>query len=301
QIDNTVNSKYEGARGLDPAFIAELEKQFGFDKPPHERFLKMLGDYLTFDLGTSYFKGRDVSALIVEKLPVSMSLGIFTVLISYLVCIPLGIKKAVRDGTPFDIYSSSIIIVGYAIPSFLFAVLLITFFAGGSFYSWFPLRGLTSDNFEELSFFGQILDYLWHLTLPITALVVSHFASKTFLVKNSFLDEISKQYVLTARSKGLTERRILYGHVFRNAMLVVVAGFPAAFVSMFFTGSLLIETVFSLDGLGYLGYESAVKRDYPVVFGTLYVFTLLGLIAGLLSDLTYMLIDPRIDFEKREG
>ena len=300
-LDAVGSSKYEGARGLDPEFIAELEKQFGFDKPPHERFLKMLGDYLTFNLGTSYFKGKEVSEIILEKLPVSMSLGIFTVLISYLVSIPLGIRKAVRDGSVFDIYTSSIIIIGYAIPSFLFAVLLITFFAGGSFFSWFPLRGLTSDNFDELSMMGKTLDYLWHLVLPVTAMVIGHFASTTFLVKNSFLDEISKQYVLTARSKGLTEHSVLYGHVFRNAMLVVIAGFPAAFIGMFFTGNLLIETVFSLDGLGYLGYESAIKRDYPVVFGTLYLFTLMGLLAGLLSDLTYMFIDPRIDFDKRAG
>ena len=295
------SSNYEGAKGLDPEFIKDLEKQFGFDKPPHERFLKMLGDYMTFDLGMSYFKGKEVSELILEKMPVSMSLGIFTVLISYLVSIPLGIRKAVRDGSAFDIHTSGLIIIGYAIPSFLFAVLLITFFAGGSFWSWFPLRGLTSDNFNDLSAFGKILDYLWHLVLPITAMVIGHFASTTFLVKNSFLDEISKQYVLTARSKGLSEKSVLYGHIFRNAMLVVIAGFPAAFIGMFFTGNLLIETVFSLDGLGYLGYESAVKRDYPVVFGTLYVFTLMGLIAGLLSDLTYMFVDPRIDFDKREG
>jgi len=230
-----------------------------------------------------------------------MSLGIFTILISYLVSIPLGIRKAVRDGSKFDLYSSTIIIIGYAIPSFLFAVLLVTLFAGGSFFSWFPLRGLTSDDFDSLSLGGKILDYLWHLVLPVTSMVVGHFAAMTFLVKNSFLDEISKQYVLTARSKGIDEKKVLYGHIFRNAMLVVVAGFPAAFIGMFFTGSLLIETVFSLDGLGFLGYESAVKRDYPVVFGTLYLFTLMGLIAGLLSDLTYMFIDPRIDFDKREG
>lgn len=300
-MDAMGGSNYEGARGLDPEFIKELEKQFGFDKPPHERFLKMLKDYATFNLGTSYFKGKDVSELILDKLPVSMSLGIFTILISYLVSIPLGIRKAVRDGSQFDLYSSTIIIIGYAIPSFLFAVLLVTLFAGGSFFSWFPLRGLTSDDFDSLSVGRKILDYLWHLVLPVTSMVVGHFAAMTFLVKNSFLDEISKQYVLTARSKGIGEKKVLYGHIFRNAMLVVVAGFPAAFIGMFFTGSLLIETVFSLDGLGFLGYESAVKRDYPVVFGTLYLFTLMGLVAGLLSDLTYMFIDPRIDFDKREG
>jgi microcin C transport system permease protein len=294
-------SSYEGARGLDPEFIKQLEKQFGFDKPPHERFLKMIQDYLTFDLGDSYFKGRKVIDLIVEKMPVSISLGVFTILISYCVSIPLGIKKAVKNGTPFDIWSGTIIIIGYAIPSFLFAIMLITFFAGGSFVQWFPLRGLTSDGFETLSMVGKIMDYLWHLILPITAMVIGHFASTTFLVKNSFLDEIAKQYVLTARSKGVTERKVLYGHVFRNAMLVVIAGFPSAFIAMFFTGNLLIETVFSLDGLGLLGYESAIKRDYPVVFGTLYMMTLIGLIAGLISDLIYMMIDPRIDFEKRAG
>ncbi len=294
-------SSYEGARGLDPEFIKQLEKQFGFDKPPHERFLKMIKDYLTFDLGDSYFKGRKVIDLIIEKMPVSISLGVFTILISYCVSIPLGIKKAVRNGTPFDIWSGTVIIIGYAIPSFLFAIMLITFFAGGSFVQWFPLRGLTSDGFENLSMVGKITDYMWHLILPITAMVIGHFASTTFLVKNSFLDEIAKQYVLTARSKGVTERKVLYGHVFRNAMLVVIAGFPSAFIAMFFTGNLLIETVFSLDGLGLLGYESAIKRDYPVVFGTLYMMTLIGLIAGLISDLIYMMIDPRIDFEKRAG
>jgi microcin C transport system permease protein len=232
-------------------------------------------------------------------MPVSISLGVFTILISYFVSIPLGIRKAVKNGTPFDIWSGTIIIIGYAIPSFLFAIMLITFFSGGSFVQWFPLRGLTSDNFETLSLFGKITDYLWHLVLPITAMVIGHFASTTFLVKNSFLDEISKQYVLTARSKGVTETKILYGHIFRNAMLIVIAGFPAAFIGMFFTGNLLIETVFSLDGLGLLGYESAIKRDYPIVFGTLYMMTLIGLLAGLISDLVYMFIDPRIDFEKR--
>ncbi len=297
--DAGMSEKYRGSQGLDPEFIKELEKQFGFDKPAHERFIKMVGDYLTFDFGESYFKGKDVADLIWEKLPVSASLGIFTTLISYLIAIPLGIRKAVKDGTKFDFYTSGVIIVAYAIPSFLFAVLLITFFAGGGFFQWFPLRGLTSDNFEDLSMIGKIGDYLWHLSLPVLSLVIGHFAATTFLVKNSFLDEISKQYVVTARSKGLTERKVLYGHVFRNAMLVVIAGFPAAFVGMFFTGNLLIETVFSLDGLGYLGYESAVKRDYPVVFGSLFIFTLIGLLTSLISDLTYVFTDPRIDFEKR--
>jgi microcin C transport system permease protein len=292
---------YSSASGLDPEFIKQLEKQFGFDKPPHERFLIMIKNYLTFNFGESYFKGRSVIDIIIEKMPVSISLGVFTILISYCVSIPLGIRKAVKDGTPFDLWSGTVIIIGYAIPSFLFAIMLITFFAGGSFVQWFPLRGLTSDNFADLSLFDKIFDYLWHLILPITAMVIGHFASTTFLVKNSFLDEISKQYVLTARSKGLTEKNILYGHIFRNAMLVVIAGFPAAFISMFFTGNLLIETVFSLDGLGLLGYESTLKRDYPVVFATLYIMTLIGLIAGLISDIIYMLIDPRIDFEKRTG
>lgn len=295
------NSGYEGAQGLDPEFIASLEKQFGFDQPAYIRFFNMIGDYLTFDLGESYFKGKKVSTLILEKLPVSISLGVFTVLISYFVSIPLGIRKAVRNGTSFDFYTSTIIIIGYAIPGFLFAVLLITFFAGGSFFTWFPLRGLTSDDFDMLSTFDKILDYIWHLVLPVISIVIGHFAAMTFLVKNSFLEEISKQYVLTARSKGITEKKVLYGHIFRNAMLVVVAGFPAAFIGMFFTGSLLIETVFSLDGLGFLSYESAIKRDYPVVFGSLYLFTLIGLITGILSDLTYMFIDPRIDFEARKG
>lgn len=294
-------STYKGARGLDPEFIAQLEKQFGFDKPPHERFFKMLTDYLTFDLGESYFKGQRVIDLILDKMPVSISLGVFTILISYFVSIPLGIRKAVKDGTPFDFWSGTVIIIGYAIPSFLFAIMLITFFAGGSFVQWFPLRGLTSDGFEDLSLIGKVTDYLWHLVLPVISMVIGHFASTTFLVKNSFIDEISKQYVLTAQSKGLTETRVLYGHIFRNAMLVVIAGFPAAFIAMFFTGNLLIETVFSLDGLGLLGYESAIKRDYPVVFGTLYIMTLIGLVAGLISDLVYMFIDPRIDFEKRAG
>jgi len=297
----TSQSSYEGSRGLDPEFIKQLEKQFGFDKPAHIRFLTMIKNYLTFDLGESYFKGRRVIDLIIEKMPVSISLGVFTILISYLVSIPLGIKKATRHGTAFDLWSGTVIIIGYAIPSFLFAIILITFFAGGSFMQIFPLRGLTSDGFEDLSLWGKTIDYLWHLVLPITAMVIGHFASTTFLVKNSFLDEIAKQYVLTAKSKGITEKRVLYGHIFRNAMLVVIAGFPAAFIAMFFTGNLLIETVFSLDGLGLLGYESTLKRDYPVVFGTLYMMTLIGLIAGLISDLLYMFIDPRIDFEKRAG
>ncbi|MBO6512135.1 MAG: microcin C ABC transporter permease YejB, partial [Roseibium sp.] len=287
-------------QGLDPEFIKELEAQFGFDKPPIERFLTMLWNYARFDFGESYFRDVKIIDLIAEKLPVSISLGIWMTLISYLISIPLGIKKAVADGSKFDVWTSAIIIVAYAIPGFLFAVLLIVLFAGGSFWDWFPLRGLTSDNWEELSWPARILDYFWHLTLPLTAMVLSAFATLTLLTKNSFLDEIRKQYVITARAKGLNERQVLYGHVFRNAMLIVVAGFPGAFISSFFAGSLLIETIFSLDGLGLLGFESVINRDYAVVFATLYVFSLLGLIVGLISDLTYTWIDPRIDFESRE-
>jgi microcin C transport system permease protein len=294
------SSKYRGAQGLDPKFIAELEKQFGFDKPAWERFLLMLRNYATFDFGRSYFRDESVAKLIAQKLPVSMSLGIWMTLISYAISIPLGIAKAVRDGTKFDAWTSNLIIVGNAVPSFLFAMLLIVLFAGGSFWQIFPLRGLFSDNFSELSLFERIKDYLWHITLPVTALTIGAFATQTLLTKNSFLDEIRKQYVQTARMKGLTETRVLYGHVFRNAMLIVIAGFPGAFVRAFFTGSLLIETIFSLDGLGYLSFESIVNRDYPVVFANLYIFALLGLVVNLVSDLTYTWIDPRIDFETRE-
>src|SRR6266568_101232 len=293
------DSRYRGARGLDPAFIRELEKQYGFDKPPLERFLLMMKSYLTFDLGNSFFRDRRVVDLIRDKLPVSISIGLWTTLITYLVSIPLGIRKAVRDGSRFDLWTSAVIIVGYAVPSFLFAVLLIVLFAGGSYFSIFPLRGLTSDNWAGLDWPGRIVDYLWHIALPITALVIGGFATLTMLTKNCFLDEINKQYVLTARAKGLAERRVLYGHVFRNAMLLVVAGFPAAFIGILFTGSLLIEVIFSLDGLGLLGFEAAINRDYPIMFGTLYVFTLIGLALKLISDLTYMLIDPRIDFARR--
>lgn len=294
-------SKYRGAQGLDPEFIAELEKQFGFDKPAHERFFKLVVDYAQFDFGTSYYRDVSVIDLIGEKLPVSISLGLWTTLITYLVSIPLGIAKARRHGSRFDVYSSAAIIVGYAIPGFLFAVLLIVVFAGGSYLDWFPLRGLTSDNFDTLSFGGQILDYLWHIALPVLALTIGAFATTSLLTKNSFLDEISKQYVITARAKGLSETRVLYGHVFRNAMLIVVAGFPGAFIGAFFTGSLLIETIFSLDGLGLLSYESIINRDYPVVFASLYIFGLIGLFVSLISDITYMLIDPRIDFENRDN
>jgi microcin C transport system permease protein len=292
-------SRYRGARGLDPAFIKELEKQYGFDKPPVERFLLMMKNYLTFDFGNSFFRDRSVVSLIADKLPVSISIGLWTTLITYLVSIPLGIRKAVKDGSRFDVWTSGVIIFGYAVPSFLFAVLLIVLFAGGSYLSVFPLRGLFSDNWAALDWPDKILDYFWHIALPITALVIGGFATLTMLTKNSFLDEINKQYVLTARAKGLTERRVLYGHVFRNAMLLVVAGFPAAFIGILFTGSLLIEVIFSLDGLGLLGFEAAINRDYPIMFGTLYVFTLIGLVLKLVSDLTYMMIDPRIDFERR--
>jgi len=294
------SGKYRGAQGLDPKFIAELEKQFGFDKPPLERFWLMIRNYAVFDFGRSYFRDAPVLQLIREKLPVSMSLGLWMTLLSYAISIPLGISKARREGERLDTWTSAVIIVGYAIPSFLFAILLIVLFAGGSFWQIFPLRGLTSDDFTQLSTLGKIKDYLWHIVLPVTALALGSFATTTFLTKNAFLEEIRKQYVTTARMKGLTERRVLYGHVFRNAMLIVVSGFPGAFISAFFTGSLLIETIFSLDGLGLLSFESTLNRDYPVVFANLYIFALLGLFINLLSDLTYAWIDPRIDFETRE-
>jgi microcin C transport system permease protein len=294
------SSEYRGAQGLPPDFIADLERQFGFDKPPAERFLLMLRNYLTFDFGESYFRSISVVDLVLEKMPVSISLGLWSTLIAYAVSIPLGIRKAMKDGHAFDTWTSGLIIVAYAIPSFLFAIMLLVLFAGGSYWRIFPLRGLTSDNFAELSLLGQIADYLWHIALPVAASTIGAFATMTLLTKNSFLDEIKKQYVMTARAKGLTESRVLYGHVFRNAMLIIIAGFPAVFISVFFGGSLIIETIFSLDGLGRLGYESAIQRDYPVVFGTLYVFGLMGLVVGLISDLTYVWVDPRIDFESRE-
>jgi microcin C transport system permease protein len=290
---------YRGARGLDPAFIKELQKQYGFDKPPLERFFLMMKNYATFNLGNSFFQDRSVISLILSRLPVSISIGLWTTLITYLVSIPLGIRKAVKDGSRFDVWTSAVIVFGYAVPSFLFAVLLIVLFAGGSYWSIFPLRGLVSDNWWSLDWPHRILDYFWHIALPITALVIGGFATLAMLTKNCFLDEINKQYVLTARAKGLTERRVLYGHVFRNAMLLVVAGFPAAFIGILFTGALLIEVIFSLNGLGLLGFDAALNRDYPIMFGTLYVFTLIGLVLKLVSDLTYMLIDPRIDFERR--
>jgi microcin C transport system permease protein len=299
-IGGDTGSGYRGAQGLDPEFIKQLEKQFGFDRPAHERFLKMLTDYLRFDFGKSYFRDTTVLQLIAEKLPVSVTLGLWMTLLSYAISIPLGIRKAVQDGSAFDIWTSAIVIVGYAIPGFLFAIILIVFFAGGSFLQIFPLRGLASDNWSELSFAQKIVDYLWHIALPLTAMALSAFATTTLLTKNSFLDEIRKQYVLTARMKGLSERQVLYGHVFRNAMLIVIAGFPAAFVHAFFAGSLLIETIFSLDGLGLLSYEATLNRDYPVVFASLYIFALMGLVVGLISDLIYAWIDPRIDFEARE-
>jgi len=291
---------YRGSRGLPPEFIAQIEKQFGFDKPPLERFFSMIWNYLRFDFGESYFRDISVIDLVLEKMPVSITLGLWMTLLSYGISIPLGIAKAVRDGSRFDVWTSSVIIVGYALPGFLFAILLIVLFAGGSFWDLFPLRGLTSENFDSLPWHQQILDYLWHITLPITAMAVGAFATTTLLTKNSFLDEIRKQYVVTARAKGLNERQVLYKHVFRNAMLLLIASFPAAFIGAFFGGSLLIETIFTLDGLGYLGFESVLRRDYPVVFATLYIFSLLGLLIGLLSDLMYMWIDPRIDFETRD-
>jgi len=294
------DSRYRGAQGLDPEFIAKLEKQFGFDKPPLERFGLMIWNYARFDFGQSYFRDVSVVDLILEKMPVSISLGLWITLISYLISVPLGIRKAVKDGSSFDTWTSAIVIVGYAIPGFLFAILLMILFAGGSFWDLFPLRGLTSDNWSQLSWPARILDYFWHLTLPLTAMVLSAFATTTLLTKNSFLDEIRKQYVVTARAKGLSEHRVLYGHVFRNAMLIVIAGFPGAFISAFFTGSLLIENIFSLDGLGLLGFKSIVDRDYPVVFANLYIFSLIGLFISLISDLTYTWIDPRIDFERRD-
>jgi microcin C transport system permease protein len=295
------SSRYRGAQGLDPAFIKQLETQFGFDRPAHERFAKMLWDYARFDFGKSYFRDVSVLQLIKEKLPVSITLGLWMTLLSYAISIPLGIRKATKDGTPFDVWTSAVVIIGYAIPGFLFAILLIVLFAGGSFWQIFPLRGLWSENWNELSLAAKTIDYLWHIALPITAMALGAFATSTLLTKNSFLDEIRKQYVLTARMKGLSERQVLYGHVFRNAMLIVVAGFPGAFIHAFFAGSLLIETIFSLDGLGLLSFESIVNRDYPVVFASLYIFSLLGLVVNLISDLTYTWIDPRIDFDTREA
>ena len=294
------DSAYRGARGLDPEFIAKLEKQFGFDKPPLERFFTMMWDYMRFDFGESFFRNVSVVDLIAQKMPVSISLGVWILIFSYAISIPLGIHKAVKDGSVFDVWTSGIIIIGYAVPSFLFGILLIVVFAGGSFLDWFPLRGIVSDNFSSLAWWQKPLDYMWHMTLPLITLLLSAFATTTLLTKNSFIDEIKKQYVTTARAKGLTEGQVLYGHVFRNAMLIIIAGFPGAFISAFFTGSLLIEYIFSLDGLGRLGYDSIVRRDYPIVFATLFIFSLMGLVVSLVSDLIYTWVDPRIDFERRD-
>jgi microcin C transport system permease protein len=299
QTDLKEKSSYRGAKGLDPEVIAEIEKRFGFDKPIHVRYFKMLKDFMFFDFGDSLFRGRSVVELIVERIPVSLSLGLWSTIIIHLVCIPLGIKKALKHSSRFDIWTSTVIIIGNAIPVFLFAILLIILFAGGTYFNWFPLRGLVSVNFDQLSIVGKILDYFWHMTLPTIALVIGGFATLTFLTKNSFLDEISKQYVVTARAKGLTENRILYGHVFRNAMILVIASFPSAFIGLFFTGSMLIEVIFSLDGMGLLGFQATLQRDFPLMFATLYIFTLMGLILSIISDITYTIVDPRIDFEKR--
>ena len=297
----TGDEKYVGARGLPKEFIEQLEREFGFDKPPLQRFLDMMWNYMRLDFGESYFRSISVIDLVLEKMPVSITLGLWSTVIAYLVSIPLGIRKAVKDGSAFDTWTSGAIIVAYAIPGFLFAIMLLVLFAGGSYWKVFPLRGLTSDNWEELTMWGRVIDYFWHIALPVAASTIAAFATLTLLTKNSFLDEIKKQYVITARAKGLSEGRVLYGHVFRNAMLIVIAGFPAVFVGVFFGGSLIIETIFSLDGLGRLGFEAAVARDYPVMFGTLFIFGLIGLVVGIISDAMYVLVDPRIDFERREG
>ncbi|MDF2141377.1 ABC transporter permease subunit [Paenirhodobacter sp. CAU 1674] len=318
------DSGYQGARGISPELLAQLEVQMGFSRivcdpgftgtpdlkdpachkepiPAWKRFFIMMGDYIRFDFGKSFFHSQTVIELVADKLPVSLTLGLWSTILAYLISIPLGIRKAVRDGTPFDTWTSGAIIIGYAIPGFLFAVMLMVLFAGGSYWKIFPLRGLTSDNFDQLSMMGKALDYLWHIALPVTATTISSFATMTLLTKNSFLDEINKQYVMTARAKGLTERRVLYGHVFRNAMLIVIAGFPATFLGVFFGASIIVETIFSLDGLGLLGFQATVERNYPVIFGTLYVFGLISLVVGILSDLMYVFVDPRIDFERRAG
>lgn len=300
EADERIMGRYRGAQGLDPEFIREIESLYGFDKPLYKRFLVMMGNYFRFDFGESYFRDQKVTSLILEKMPVSITLGLWTTMIVYLISIPLGIRKAVYDGSPFDMWTSFVITVTYAIPGFLFAILLIILFAGGSYLKIFPLRGLVSEEWQTLSWYMKIVDYLWHIVLPITANVIGGFAGLTMFTKNSFLEEVNKQYVITARAKGLAERRVLFGHVFRNAMLIVIAGFPSAFISALFTGTLLIEVIFSLDGLGLLGFESAINRDYPVVFGALFFFSLLGLILNLIGDIMYMFIDPRIDFETRE-
>ena len=297
--ESELRSRYRGSRGVDPELIAELERLYGFDKPAHQRFFLMMKSYLMFDFGDSYFRDRAVVDLVIDKLPVSISLGLWTTLLMYVISIPLGIRKAVKDGAPFDVWTSALIIIGYSIPSFIFAVLLVVLFAGGSFFDIFPLRGLVSPEWQELGWWRRIADYFWHITLPVLAITIGAFATLSMLTKNSFLDEINKQYVITARAKGASERRVLYGHVFRNAMLIVVAGFPSAFVGILFTGSFLIEIIFSLDGLGLLGFEAVINRDYPVIFGSLFFFTLLGLIMHLIGDVLYTVIDPRIDFETR--
>jgi microcin C transport system permease protein len=297
--ESVSTSSSRAARGLDPKLIKDIEHQYGFDKPLHERLCLMLKNYAQLDFGNSFFRGASVTDLILQKMPVSISLGLWATLLTYLVSIPLGIRKAVRHGSQFDIWSSTAIIIGYAMPAFLFAMLLVVVFAGGTSLNWFPVRGLVSENFEQMSLTGKIADYFWHLVLPVASLVIGGFATLTILTKNSFLNEITRQYVVTARAKGLTERRVLYGHVFRNAMLLVVAGIPQAFISVFFAGSLLIEVIFSLDGLGRMSYEAAVSRDYPVVFGSLFIFTLFGLLIKLVGDICYTLVDPRIDFSAR--
>ena len=293
-------SQYRGAQGLPPELIKDMEKQFGLDKPAFERFLLMMDNYVRFDFGDSFFQDRSVAQLVKDKLPVSISLGLWTTLMVYFISIPLGIRKAVSDGSKFDVWSSGVVIFGNAVPSFLFAILLIVLFAGPSYLDWFPLRGLTSSNFEDLSAWGKVVDYFWHLALPLLSMVIGGFAGLTMLTKNSFLEEINKQYVVTARSKGLPEHQVLYGHIFRNAMLIIIAGSPAAFIGILFTGVMLTEIIFSLDGLGLLGFEAALKRDYPVMFGTLYFFTLLGLLMGVIGDFMYHIIDPRIDFESQD-
>ena len=298
---NNLNSVYRGARGLDPEIVAQITKMYGFDKPPVERFWLMMKSYAQFDFGESFFRSERVVDLVLHTLPVTISLGLWTTLLVYVVSIPLGIKKAVRDGSAFDVWTSWAIIIGYAIPSFLFAIVLIIVFAGGNYLHWFPLKGLTSDNWGEMNAWQKLGDYLWHMALPVCAMVISGFASLTMLTKNCFLDEIHKQYVLTARAKGLTEKQVLYGHIFRNAMLIVIAGFPSALLRILFTSALLIEIIFSLNGLGLLGYEAVVNRDYPVMFGTLYIFTLIGLVFNLIGDVAYMLVDPRIDFDRRSA
>ncbi|MBF0354899.1 MAG: microcin C ABC transporter permease YejB [Alphaproteobacteria bacterium] len=290
---------YRGAQGLDPSYVAEIERMFGFDKPPLERFTLMMKNYLVFDFGKSFYRDESVIGLIFSKLPVSISLGLWSTLIIYLVSIPLGIVKATRDGGRFDVATSWAVVIGYAVPGFLFAILLIVLFAGGRFLDWFPLRGLTSPDWADMSWPARILDYFWHIALPVTAMVIGGFAQLTMLTKNAFLEEITKQYVLTARAKGLSQQQVLYGHIFRNAMLLVIAGFPSALVGMLFTGSVLIEVIFSLDGIGLLGFEAVINRDYPVMFGTLFIFGLIGLLLNLLSDLTYHFVDPRIDFDAR--